>query len=52
METKWLEGFLSLTEIRNFSRSVQLRHVTQPAFSSRIPPLEARVGTGLVDRFS
>ncbi|MEY4693808.1 MAG: hypothetical protein RLZZ95_257, partial [Pseudomonadota bacterium] len=31
METKWLEDFVSLAETRSFSRSAQLRHVTQPA---------------------
>ena len=29
METKWLEDFVSLAETRSFSRSAQLRHVTQ-----------------------
>lgn len=50
METKWLEDFVSLTETRSFSRSAQLRHVTQPAFSRRIQALEAWVGADLVDR--
>ncbi len=36
VETKWLEDFVSLAETRSFSRSAQLRHVTQPAFSRRI----------------
>jgi DNA-binding transcriptional LysR family regulator len=52
METKWLEDFISLTETRSFSRSAQLRHVTQPAFSRRIQALEAWAGTDLVDRSS
>ncbi|WP_281916233.1 LysR substrate-binding domain-containing protein [Caldimonas thermodepolymerans] len=52
METKWLEDFVSLAETRSFSRSAQLRHVTQPAFSRRIQALEAWVGTDLVDRSS
>jgi LysR family transcriptional regulator, hypochlorite-specific transcription factor HypT len=50
METKWLEDFVSLAETRSFSRSAQLRHVTQPAFSRRIQALEAWAGTDLVDR--
>lgn len=50
METKWLEDFISLAETRSFSRSAQLRHVTQPAFSRRIQALEAWAGTDLVDR--
>jgi LysR family transcriptional regulator, hypochlorite-specific transcription factor HypT len=52
METKWLEDFVSLAETRSFSRSAQLRHVTQPAFSRRIQALEAWAGTDLVDRSS
>ncbi len=50
METKWLEDFVSLAETRSFSRSAQLRHVTQPAFSRRIQSLEAWAGSDLVDR--
>ena len=50
METKWLEDFISLVETKNFSRSAQLRHVTQPAFSRRIRSLENWLGTDLIDR--
>ena len=52
MDTKWLEDFVSLAETRSLSRSAQLRHVTQPAFSRRIQSLEAWAGTDLVDRSS
>jgi DNA-binding transcriptional LysR family regulator len=52
METKWLEDFISLVETNSFSRSAQLRHVTQPAFSRRIQSLENWVGTDLIDRTS
>ena len=52
MDTKWLEDFISLAETRSFSRSAQLRHVTQPAFSRRIQSLEAWAGVDLVDRSS
>jgi len=52
MDTKWLEDFVSLADTRSFSRSAQLRHVTQPAFSRRIQALEAWAGTDLVDRSS
>jgi DNA-binding transcriptional LysR family regulator len=52
METRWLEDFVSLAETRSFSRSAQLRHVTQPAFSRRIQALEAWAGVDLVDRTS
>jgi LysR family transcriptional regulator, hypochlorite-specific transcription factor HypT len=50
MDTKWLEDFVSLAGTRSFSRSAQLRHVTQPAFSRRIQALEAWAGVDLVDR--
>lgn len=52
METKWLEDFVSLAETRSFSRSAQLRHVTQPAFSRRIQSLEAWAGADLINRSS
>lgn len=52
MEIKWLEDFVSLAETHSFSRSAELRHVTQPAFSRRIQSLEAWVGTELIDRSS
>jgi DNA-binding transcriptional LysR family regulator len=52
VETKWLEDFVSLAETRSFSRSAQVRHVTQPAFSRRIQALEAWAGVDLVDRSS
>ncbi len=52
METKWLEDFVSLAETHSFSRSAELRHVTQPAFSRRIQSLEAWVGVDLIDRTS
>lgn len=52
MELKWLEDFVSLAETHSFSRSAELRHVTQPAFSRRIQSLEAWVGTELIDRSS
>ena len=52
MDTKWLEDFVSLVETRSFSRSAQLRHITQPAFSRRIQSLEAWAGTDLIDRSS
>ena len=47
-----MEDFVSLAETRSFSRSAQLRHVTQPAFSRRIQALEAWTGIDLVDRSS
>ncbi|MBL8380424.1 MAG: LysR family transcriptional regulator [Burkholderiales bacterium] len=50
MESKWLEDFVSLAETRSFSKSAELRHVTQPAFSRRIRALESWLGGDLVDR--
>ena len=52
MNTQWLEVCISLADTRSFSRSAQLRHVTQPAFSRRIKSLEAWTGFALVDRSS
>ena len=52
MDTKWLEDFISLAETSSFSRSAQLRHVTQSAFSRRIQSLEAWAGTALINRSS
>jgi len=50
MELKWVEDFLSLSETRSFSRSAELRCVTQSAFSRRIRSLEVWLGTVLLDR--
>jgi LysR family transcriptional regulator, hypochlorite-specific transcription factor HypT len=52
VELKWLEDFLSVAETRSFSRSAELRHVTQPAFSRRIRALETWLGADLIDRTS
>jgi LysR family transcriptional regulator, hypochlorite-specific transcription factor HypT len=50
MEIKWLEDFLSLAHTSSFSRSAQVRNVTQPAFSRRIKSLETWLGVELIDR--
>lgn len=50
METKWLEDFICLARLRNFSRAAEERNVTQPAFSRRIRALERWLGTTLFDR--
>jgi len=52
MDTKWLEDFISLAETHSFSRSAEMRHVTQPAFSRRIQSLESWLGADLIDRTS
>ena len=50
MEIRWLEDFLKFVDTRNFSRSAEARHTTQPAFSRRIKSLEEWVGATLFDR--
>jgi LysR family transcriptional regulator, hypochlorite-specific transcription factor HypT len=50
MELKWLEDFLTLAATRNFSRTAELRCMTQPAFGRRIKMLEEWVGVTLLDR--
>lgn len=52
MDFKWLEDFLTLAETRSFSRSAELRGVTQSAFSRRIRALEEWMGADLVSRES
>lgn len=50
MNLIWLEDFLALAAIGNFSRTAEDRHSSQPAFSRRIRALEERVGADLFDR--
>lgn len=50
MNISWLEDFLALASIKNFSRAADLRHMTQPAFGRRIRALEDWLGTVLFDR--
>lgn len=50
METRWIQDFVALTEVRNFTRAAELRNVSQAAFSRRIQALEQWLGTALVDR--
>ncbi|GLK64821.1 LysR family transcriptional regulator [Paracoccus kondratievae] len=52
MDFKWLEDFLVLAETHSFSRSAELRGVTQSAFSRRIRALEEWLGTDLLSRES
>jgi DNA-binding transcriptional LysR family regulator len=52
MELSWLEDFLELARTGNFSRTADLRHLTQPAFSRRIRALEDWAGVSLFDRSS
>lgn len=50
MELKWLEDFTVLASTSSFTRSAELRHVTQSAFSRRIKQLEIWLGVTLVNR--
>lgn len=50
METRWIQDFVTLTEVRNFTRAAELRNVSQAAFSRRIQALEQWLDTTLVDR--
>ncbi|NTY41507.1 LysR family transcriptional regulator [Burkholderia diffusa] len=50
MELKWLEDFLSVAKLRNFSQAAGARHATQPALSRRVKALEVWYGVPLIDR--
>ncbi|MGL4441945.1 MAG: LysR family transcriptional regulator [Bosea sp. (in: a-proteobacteria)] len=50
MDTRWLQDFLALAEVRNFTRAAQRRNTSQAAFSRRIQSLEAWAGAALIDR--
>ncbi len=52
MNLSWLEDFLALAAVGNFSRAADERHMTQPAFSRRIRALEEWLGAELFDRSS
>ena len=48
MDIRWLEDFIALASLRNFTRAAEFRNLSQAAFSRRIQSLEHWVGTGLV----
>ncbi|SOE00846.1 LysR family transcriptional regulator [Caenispirillum bisanense] len=50
MELGWLEDFVTLCEVGNFSRAAEQRNLTQPAFSRHIKALEDWTGATLFDR--
>lgn len=50
MDLDWLEDFLEIVAVRNFSTAAAARNISQPAFSRRIKSLEAWIGTDLIDR--
>lgn len=50
MNLSWLDDFLTLAAVGNFSCAAAERHMTQPAFSRRIRALEEWLGVVLIDR--
>lgn len=52
MELKWLDDFIILARLGNFSEAAKVRNVTQPAFSRRIKALEQWLGAELFDRLT
>jgi len=50
MDTRWFQDFVTLAEVRNFTRAAEIRNVSQAAFSRRIQALEQWVGAKLIDR--
>lgn len=48
MDVRWLEDFLALAELHNFTRAAEFRNVSQAAFSRRIQSLEQWLGTALI----
>ncbi|KVM17050.1 LysR family transcriptional regulator [Burkholderia ubonensis] len=50
MELKLLRTFLTVTELRHFSRAADARHMSQPALSKQIGALEASLGGRLFER--
>ncbi len=45
-----LSYFIALSETRHFGRAAEMCHVTQPALSTQIREMEARLGAQLIDR--
>ncbi|RBL82901.1 LysR family transcriptional regulator [Streptomyces cavourensis] len=50
MDTRWLQDFITLSELRNFTRAAETRNLSQAAFSRRIQSLENWAGARLIDR--
>jgi DNA-binding transcriptional LysR family regulator len=50
MELKWLEDFVSVAKLPNFSHAARARYATQPALSRRVKALEHWYGVALLDR--
>ncbi|MCB9963335.1 MAG: LysR family transcriptional regulator [Rhodospirillales bacterium] len=47
MELAWIDDFLTLEHVRNFTAAARTRHTTQPAFSRRIANMEQWLGSPL-----
>lgn len=50
MDTRWLQDFLTLSEVLNFTRASEIRNLSQAAFSRRISSLEQTLGARLIER--
>jgi LysR family carnitine catabolism transcriptional activator len=50
VSTRELRAFVTLAELRNFTRAAARCHLSQPAFSALIRSLEAHLGARLFDR--
>jgi len=50
LSTRQLHAFVSLAELKNFTRAAERCHLSQPAFSALIRTLESAVDTRLFDR--
>ncbi len=50
MDTRWFQDFVTLAEVRNFTRAAEIRNLSQAAFSRRVQSLEHWVGAKLIDR--
>ena len=50
MDIRWFQDFLTLAEVRNFTRAAEIRNLSQAAFSRRIQGLEQWLDARLIDR--
>ena len=50
MDIGWLQDFLTLADMGNFTRAAEKRNSSQAAFSRRVQSLEVWLGTRLFDR--
>lgn len=50
MQIRWIEDFLSLSEVGSFSRAAAARKTSQPSLSRHIQSLEEWLGVELIDR--